>query len=73
MWQTELQDQESGRNEKELEGQQRWHARDRTVIARVEQYLNDSDNIKLEIELESPHGPEESDVDLRQILRHARR
>ena len=33
-WQTEMEDQESGSYEKEFEGQHRWHARDRTVIAK---------------------------------------
>ena len=51
-WQTEMEDQGSG-----------WNARERTVIANMEQYLNDSDYLKLEIEeLELPHGPEDSEV-----------
>ena len=44
-WQAEV-DQESGRYEKEFEGQHRWNARDRTVIARMEQYLNEKDSMK---------------------------
>ena len=58
----------------EFEGEHRWSARDRTVIARMEQYLNENDNIRVEIEeLEFLLGPEDSEVDLRQILRYARR
>ena len=57
-WQTEMQVQGSG-----------WHARDREIIAKMEQYLNDSDCVKLEIEeLELLLGPEDSEVDLRHIL-----
>ena len=41
--QTEVEDQESGSGEMEYEGEKRWSARDRTVIARMEQYLNDSE------------------------------
>ena len=62
-WQTDLEDQGSG-----------WNARDRTVIAKMEQYLNDSDCIKLEIEeLELPLGPEDSELNLRHILRNVSR
>ena len=58
----------------EFEGEHRWSARDRTVIARMEQYLNENDNMRVEIEeLEFLLGPEDSEVDLRQILRYARR
>ena len=40
----------------------------------MEQYLNQSDSMRVEIEeLESLLGPEDSEVDLRQILRYARR
>ena len=57
-----------------FEGEHRWSARDRTVIARMEQYLNENDNMRVEIEeLEFLLGPEDSEVDLRQILRNARR
>ena len=56
------------------EGEHRWTARDRTVIARMEQYLDENDNMRVEIEeLEFLLGPEDSEVDLRQILRYARR
>ena len=73
-WQTEVEDQESGSCEKEFEGQHRWNARDRTVIAKMEQYMNKSDSIKVEIEeLESLLGPEDLEVNLRQILRYASR
>ena len=73
-WQTEVEDQEIGRNEKEFEGQHRWNVRDRTVIARMEQYLNESDCMKLENEeLELLLGPADSGVNLRDILRYASR
>ena len=56
-WPTEVEDQESGSYETEFEGEHRWTARDRTVIAIMEQYLNKSDSIKVEIEeLESLLG-----------------
>ena len=46
----------------------------RTVIARMVQYLNASDCMKLEIEeLELPHGPENSEVTSKYILRNASR
>ena len=73
-WQTEVEDKESSSYEKEFEGEHRWNARDRTVIARMEQHPNKSDSIKVEIEeLESLLGPEDLEVDLRQILMYARR
>ena len=73
-WQTEMEDQDSGSKEKEVEGQHRWNARDRTVIARMEQYLTENDSIKVEIEeLELLLGPEDSEVNLRHILRYARK
>ena len=51
-----------------------WNARERTVLAKMEQYLNDSDCKKLEIEeLVLPLGPEDSEVNLRYILRNANR
>ena len=69
-----MEDQESGSCEMEYEGEHRWTARDRTVIARMEQYLNENDNMRVEIEeLEFLLCPEDSEVDLRQILRYARR
>ena len=37
-------------------GEHRWTARDRTVVARLEQYLNESDSVKVEIE-ELEHCP----------------
>ena len=46
-----------------------WSARERTVIARVEDYLNKSDCLKLEIdELELLMGPEDSEVVLEEDL-----
>ena len=52
---------------------QTWNARDRTVIARMEQYLEKSDSMKAQVEeLESLLGPEDSDVDFRRILEEAR-
>ena len=51
-----------------------WNARDRTVIAKLEKYLNESDCLKLEIEeLELLLGPEDSEVHLRHILRNGSR
>ena len=56
-WQTEMEDKESGSYEKEFEGQHRWTARDGAVIARIEQHLNKSDSMRVEIdELESLLG-----------------
>ena len=72
--QTEEEDQESCSCEMEFEGEHRWTARDRTVIARMEQYLNKNDNMKVEIEeLEFLLGPEDPEVHLRHILRYARK
>ena len=43
-----------------------WSARERTVIARVENYLNKNDCLKLDFEeLELLVGPEDSEVNLR--------
>ena len=63
-WQTEMEVQRSSRN-----------ARERTVIARMEQHLDASDCMKLEIEEleELLLGPEDSEVNLRYILRNATR
>ena len=62
-------DQESGSYETEFEGEHRWTARDREVVARTEQHLNKSESIKVDIEeLESLLGPEDLGVNLRQIL-----
>ena len=45
--QTEVEDQKSG--EMDYEGEKkRWSARDRTVIARMEQYLNANDSMIVE-------------------------
>ena len=65
---------EFGACEKEYEGEHRWTARDRTVITKMEQYLKESDNMKVEVEdLELLLGPEDSEVDIRYILMNARR
>ena len=56
------------------ECEHRWTARDRTVIAKMERYLTESDNMKVEIEkLELLLGTEDSEVDLRFIVMNARR
>ena len=50
-----------------------WNARDRTVIAKPKQHLEEGDSLKAEVEeLESLLGPEDSDVDFRRILEEAR-
>ena len=50
-----------------------WNARDRTVIARTKQYLEESKSLKEEVEeLESLLGPDDSDVDFRRIIEEAR-
>ena len=60
-------------NEMEIQGSS-WNARERTLVARVEKYLNNSDCMKLEIvELGLLLGPEYSEVYLRYILRCASR
>ena len=52
---------------------QTWSARDRTVIARTKQYLEESKSLKVEIEeLGSLLGPDDTDVDFRRILQEAR-
>ena len=62
-WQTEMEDQGSV-----------WNAPDSTVIAKMEQYPNDNDRMKLEIEeLERLLGPEDSEVNLRHVLRNTSR
>ena len=62
-WQTEMEDQGSG-----------WNARARALSAKMEKYLNESDCMKLENEeLELLLGPEDSEVNLRHILRNASR
>ena len=56
-----MEDQEVGVCEKECEDGQRWTPHDRTIIAKMEQYLNDSDIVKVECdELDLLLGPEES-------------
>ena len=71
-WQTEVEDKEGGSYEKEFEGEHRWTACHKRVIARTEQYLSKSDSMRVEIEeLESLLGPEDSEEDLSQILRYA--
>ena len=51
-----------------------WSARERTVITKMENYLDGSDDMKLDVgELELLMGQEDSEVDLRYILAHARR
>ena len=48
-------------------------ARDRTVIARTKQNVEESKSLKVEVEeLESLLGPEDSDVDFRRISEEAR-
>ena len=59
--------------EMEVQGSS-WSARERTVIARMEKYLNESDCMNLAIEeLELLLGPEDSEVNLRYILTNASR
>ena len=56
---TEVEGQESGSCEMEYEGEHRCMFRDGTVIARMEVYLNENDNMRVEIEnLEFLLGPE---------------
>ena len=53
----------------QIEMDQIWNARDRTVFARMEQYSGKSDSMKVEVEeLKSLLGPEDSEVDFRRIL-----
>ena len=50
-----------------------WSARDRTVIARTKQYLEESKSLKVEVEdVESLLGPDDSDEDFRRILEEVR-
>ena len=52
---------------------QMWSARDRTIIAKTNQYLEESKSLKVEIEeLESLLGLGDTDVDFRRILEEAR-
>ena len=61
--------------QEEMEVQARiWSARERTVIAKMENYLDNNDDMKVEVgELELLMGPEVSEVDLMYILTLARR
>ena len=62
--------EEQGRFEVE---DQMWSARERTIIARTKQYLEDSHGIKVEVEeLETLLGPDDLDLDFRRILEEAR-
>ena len=45
----EVEDQEFVAHEKEYEEKHRWTARDRTITAKMDQCLNESDNRKVEI------------------------
>ena len=59
-----------GRCEEEGRG---WNARERTIIARIKQYLERSFSVKVQLEaLEDLLGPDDVDVDLRRILKEAR-
>ena len=50
-----------------------WSARERTIIARTKKYLDESYSLKVEVEeLEDLLGPDDTDVDLRRILKEAR-
>ena len=52
-----------------------WSAQERTAIARMEQYVNNSDVLKLEIAEVKVNslGPEHSDVNVKHMLRNATR
>ncbi len=53
--------------------QQIWSARDRTIVARTKQHLEESYSMKVEVgELESLLGPDDSGADFRRILEEAR-
>ena len=58
-----------------MEEESRWSAQERTAAARMEQYVNNSDVLKLEIaeEDENSLGPECSHVDVKHIVRNATR
>ena len=52
---------------------QMWSARERTIIARVKQYLEESYSVKVEIEeKEDLLGRDDADVDSSRILKEAR-
>ena len=45
-----------------------WNARERTIIAKIKQYLERSSRVKVQVEaLEEQLGPDDVDVDLRRI------
>ena len=48
-----------------------WSAQERTTVARIEQYVNNSDCRKLDIDEVEEHslGPEYSDVDVKHIFK----
>ena len=50
-----------------------WSARERTILARTKQYLEESYSVQVEVEeLEDLLGPDDVDVDFRRILKEAR-
>ena len=54
------------------EGGRGWNARERTIIARIKQYL-ESFSVEVQVEaLEDLQGPGDVEVDLRRILKEAR-
>ena len=56
----------------EVEGRG-WSARERTIIARTKQYMEESYSVKVEVgELEDMLGPEDVLVDFRRIMKEAR-
>ena len=70
----EMEDQEYCSCGMEHGGAHRWTRRDRAVVARMEQHLDRSESLKVEIE-ELEYclvGPEESDIDIRHITMNAR-
>ena len=51
-----------------------WSARERTIIARTKQYLEESYSVKMEVaKLEDLLGPEDVDADFRRSMKEARR
>ena len=49
-----------------------WSARERTIIAKTKQYLEESYSVEVEVEeLEDMLGPEDVDVDFTRIMREA--
>ena len=50
-----------------------WSAKERTLIARTQQFLERSHSVKVQVEeLQDQFGPEDLDVDFRRILKEAR-